>query len=73
MAEILTWLLVVNGWLLGLLVGWTFYKGFRALSNNRKDEVDFMLWYRFTEIFLWPWGIVQLMLTIFIYWFGWST
>jgi hypothetical protein len=75
MTENLVNLLEVNNGLLVLVLGLTLYKGFRAFCNNGKDERDeleFRLLYRFTEIFLWPWVIVQVILVILIYWYGWS-
>lgn len=75
MTENLVNLLEVNNGLLALVFGLTFYKGFKAFCNNGKDEIDeleFRLLYRFSEIFLWPWGLVQLILLVSIYRYGWS-
>lgn len=72
MAENLTCIFVVNGWLLGLLVGWIIYKWASASECNWKAERDLELLYRFYQVFIWPWGLVQLILLISIYWYGWS-
>jgi hypothetical protein len=79
MEENLTVLFVVNGWLFGVFFLWIFIKALIIAwfpefpECIRQQERDLELLCPIVIIFIWPWGLVQLILLIRIYWGFWST